>query len=132
MVVERRSGMVVERRSGMVVERRSGMWWSGSWEGMWCRKAVWANRGDDHKERRSAGAQERRSAGAQERRSAGAQERRSAGAQERRSADVQMCRCADVQMCRCAERRFGPTEAMITMSCRADVRPNRIAQDSAG
>ena len=57
---------------------------------------------------------------------------RSAGAQERRCADVQMCRCADVQMCRCAERRFGPTEAMITMSCRADVRPNRIAQDSAG
>jgi hypothetical protein len=76
--------------------------------GWWCTKAVWANRGDDHKERRSAGAQERRSAGAQ------------------------MCRCADVQMCRCAERRFGPTEAMITMSCRADVRPNRIAQDSAG
>ena len=49
-----------------------------------------------------------------------------------RSAGAQMCRCADVQMCRCAERRFGPTEAMITMSCRADVRPNRIAQDSAG
>ena len=31
-----------------------------------------------------------------------------------------------------AQRRFGQTEAMTTMSCRADVRPNRIAQDSAG